>query len=62
MKKIGKLNLTPQSEDALKNAFDSLKRGELKSISGGHGCTGLSVDCFCEPHCVSGKDCTNGWY
>lgn len=27
-----------------------------------HSCTGLQIDCFCEPHCISGISCTSGWY
>ena len=28
-----------------------------------HSCTTLgSIDCFCEPHCISGISCTSGWY
>ena len=24
-------------------------------------CVSGSADCFCEPHCIMGKDCTSNW-
>ena len=41
--------------------------GEIPVGPGGggltHSCTTLgSIDCFCEPHCISGISCTSGWY
>lgn len=71
MKNISKKTLTE-----MKAMFSNLKESDViggrmypKGIHGrgeggscGHSCSGLSVDCWCEPHCVSGISCTSGWY
>lgn len=58
-----------KKQEEFKNLFLNLRltSEDEKRLKGGHvqqemhGCTGLSVDCFCQPHCVSGKSCTKDW-